>query len=250
MLMLKSRRRSVRPRSRVERSPVLAKPSEFSLTELCSGDRLSQAEFHRRYEAYPEDVKFELIQGVVYMASPMRRPHGRDHVVWGYLLEHYAAVTPGTEVLDNSTTILDEDSEPQPDLCLRILTECGGQSVINADDYLEGPPELVAEIAHSSRAIDLFEKRDDYHKAGVREYLVLCVAERELHWFHFPSGDLVKPDRQGLSRSREFPGLWIDVAALLARDTQTIRAGLERGLARREHATFVRRLQKVRRKKS
>lgn len=219
-------------------------------TELNSGDRLSQPEFHRRYMAYPKHIKFELVQGVVYMASPMRRPHALDQVKLLYVLESYSAATPGTEVLDNSTAILDEDSEPQPDLCLCIKSEYGGQTSEDSDGYLVGAPELVAEIAHSSRAIDLFEKRDDYRKAGVREYIVLCVAERELHWFHFSSDAMIKPDRQGISRSREFPGLWIDVAALLARDTNRLRTALERGLARREHATFVRRLETARRKHS
>ena len=240
MQLLKSR-----PKFRALSEPP---PIRKLATELCSGDRLSQPEFHRRYAAYPKHVKFELVQGVVYMASPMRRPHGLDQVQLGYLLAHYSAATPGTEVLDNATAILDEDSEPQPDLCLCIQSAFGGQSSEDAEGYLVGAPELVAEIAHSSRAIDLFEKRDDYRKAGVREYLVLCVAERELHWFHFPSDAMIKPDRQGISRSREFPGLWIDNAALLARDTNRLRTALERGLARREHATLVRRLDAARRK--
>ncbi|HLQ46279.1 MAG TPA: Uma2 family endonuclease [Planctomycetaceae bacterium] len=242
MQMLK-RRTTTRPLS--ESTPV-----RLMSTELCSGDRLSQPEFHRRYMAYPTHVKFELVQGVVYMASPMRRPHGLDHVELSYLLKHYSAATVGTEVLDNTTAILDEDSEPQPDLCVCIQTEFGGQSSEDAEGYMVGAPELVAEIAHSSRAIDLFEKRDDYRKAGVREYLVLCVAERELHWFHFPSGEMIRPEREGISRSREFPGLWIDVAALMARDTKRLRAALDRGLARREHAAFCRRLKDARKKSS
>ena len=42
---------------------------------LRDGDRLTQKEFHRRYEAYPDDTKFELIGGVVYIASPSKRSH-------------------------------------------------------------------------------------------------------------------------------------------------------------------------------
>lgn len=236
----------LKPRSKVlkfgEHLPV-----RFWPMGLNNGDRLTQPEFHQRYAAYPKHIKFELVQGIVYMASPMRRPHGLDQVKLSFVLEAYSAATPGTEVLDNTTAILDEDSEPQPDLCLCIQTEFGGQTSEDAEGYMVGAPELVAEIAHSSRAIDLFEKRDDYRKAGVREYIVLCVAERELHWFHFPSGELIKPDRQGISRSREFPGLWIDIAALMARDTNQLRAALERGLARREHGGFCRRLKAARR---
>jgi Uma2 family endonuclease len=107
---------------------------------------------------------------------------------------------------------------------------------------VEGAPELLAEIAHSTRAIALHQKRDDYERAGVIEYLVLCIEERELRWFHFPSGEMLTPNRRGVSRSRVFPGLWLDVPALLERDTPRLAATVRRGLASREHASFVRRL--------
>src|SRR5438132_1422155 len=98
-----------------------------SIPLLENGDRLSQKEFHRRYEAYPEDVKFELIGGIVYMASPLRRLHAIYRLKLGTILSLYADATPGVEALDNATTILGEESEPQPDLALRILPEYGGQ---------------------------------------------------------------------------------------------------------------------------
>ena len=215
---------------------------------LCNGDHLTQVEFHRRYQDYPDDVKCELIGGVVYMASPLRREHGRRHIQLGALLERYESETPGVEVLDDATTILGQESEPQPDLALRVLSECGGQSRETADDFVEGPPELVVEIAHSTRAIDLFKKRTDYQRAGVREYLVLCVEEPELRWYRFRPSSRLTADREGIYRSRIFPGLWIDGPAVLARDRARSMAVLGQGLASSEHAAFVRRLQERRRK--
>src|SRR5579871_4314083 len=156
-----------------------------ALAPLYSGDRMSQAEFHRRYQAYPEDVKFELIGGIVYMASPLRRSHARRHVQLASLLERYESQTPGVELLDNATTILGEESEPQPDLALRILSTYGGQSLESDQDYVAGPPELIVEIAHSTRAIDMHQKRADYQRADVREYLVLSIEKPELRWFRF-----------------------------------------------------------------
>jgi hypothetical protein len=217
---------------------------------LCNGDRMNQREFHRRYEAYPEDVKFELVGGIVYMASPLRRPHGTYHPKLSHALAHYEDATPGVELSDNATQILGEESEPQPDLALRILTECGGQSRVNDDQYYEGPPELLAEIAHSTRSLDMNQKRQDYEQAGVLEYLVLCIEERELHWFSFASRRMIRPDRQGVARSRVFPGLWISVAALLDRDGPRLIETVQKGLSSRAHATFVRRLEKVRRTQS
>src|SRR5439155_3555027 len=136
-----------------------------------TGDRMSQAEFHRRYELYPGNEKFELIGGIVYMASPLRRHHGKHHLELGTLLGHYKIKTPGVEVLDNATDILGEASEPQPDLALRILSDYGGQSRETEDDYIEGASEFLAEIAYSTRSIDLHQKKTDYQQAGVLEYL-------------------------------------------------------------------------------
>jgi len=210
---------------------------------LCNGDRMKQPEFHRRYEAYPDHVKIELIGGTVYMASPLRRHHAQDDEELGYALAVYRRGTPGTERLPNATAILGEESEPQPDQALRILPEYGGQSWETEDNYLQGPPELLAEIAYSTRALDLHQKRTDYDAAGVVEYLVLCVEERELHWFNFKLRRLLKPDAQGIYRSRVFPGLWIDGPALLARDSARIEEVVRQGLASPEHAAFVKRLQ-------
>ncbi|HVS34192.1 MAG TPA: Uma2 family endonuclease [Gemmataceae bacterium] len=225
------------------------RPSKNGLSLLCNGDRMKQPEFHKRYAAYPEDVKFELIGGTVYMASPLRLPHGLYHLELGLVLSLFKAETPGVEAADNATVILGEESEPQPGLLLRIQTEHGGRSGVTEDEYCRGAPELLAEVAHSSRAIDMNQKRQDYEQNGVLEYMVLCIEERELHWFHFPSGRPIRPDRQGIARSRVFPGLWIAVPALLDRDSPRLIATVQQGLASPGHAAFVKRLEKARQRR-
>lgn len=218
--------------------------------QLVNGDRMSQAEFHRRYETYPENVKFELIGGIVFMASPLRRPHAVFHATLSMVLRLYSSQTPGAELLDNGTTILGKESEPQPDLSLRIRSEYGGQSRETKDHYIKGPPELVAEVAHSSRAIDLHLKRQDYERAGVKEYLVLSLEEPELLWFDFANKDSIKPDRRSVARSRAFPGLWIHVAALLGESDKELIDTVSRGVKSPAHKAFVKRLQARRRSKS
>lgn len=225
-------------------------PLKNGVPPLANGDRLKQPEFHRRYRTYPDDVKFELIGGIVYMSSPPRWPHGNYSQELALVFGLYRAATPGIEAGDNATIILGEESEPQPDIALRLLPEYGGQSCLDAEKYVQGAPELLAEIAYSSRALDMHQKREDYERAGVQEYLVLCIEDEELHWFHFPSGDMIRPNRQGVSRSLVFPGLWIDSRALLARDTARQIEVIQQGLASREHTTFVKRLQAARRKYS
>lgn len=225
-------------------------PRSTAVPLLVNGDRMNQPEFHRRYEAYDEDEKWELIGGIVYMASPLSLGHSSSDGKIGLVLESYELATPGSQALHNATTILGEESEPQPDLGLRILPEYGGQSRTTPDDYLLGAPELLVEVAHSRRAIAMHGKRDDYQGNGVLEYLVVCREEQEVHWFHFPSGDMIRPDRRGISRSRVFPGLWLDVAALLALESARLMEVLQQGLASRAHAAFVKRLRAAHRKHS
>ena len=130
--------------------------------ELHRGDRMTREEFHRIYEAMPEGFRAELIGGIVYVASPRKRRHGTNHLPLGTLFFAYEAHTPGVESGDDTTILLGEEGEPQPDLYLRILPEFGGQSLTTDNDYVEGAPELIAEVAQSSRSIDLHAKRDDY----------------------------------------------------------------------------------------
>jgi hypothetical protein len=158
-------------------------------------------------------------------------------------LAYYRARTPGTQALDNATTVMDELGVPQPDAQLRILPECGGQTR-NEGKFVAGAPELVAEIAKSTKAIDLGAKRADYQRAGVLEYLVVTLEPDDVYW-HVRRGRKlvrVRPGRDGLYRSKVFPGLWLDPAALLRRDLAGVLAALDRGLATPEHADFVARL--------
>ena len=218
-----------RPKSRIE--------------SLHNGDRMSREEFHARYRQLSEDVDAELIGGVVFMAAAMRRRHGTNHLPLGTLFFAYESHTPGTESGDNTTILLGDDGEPQPDLYLRVLPECGGQSRTTPDDWLEGPPELVAEIAHSSRSIDLHAKRDDYARYGVREYLVLSLEDSKLYWFDLTKDELLAPEADGILRLRTFPGLWIHEAALFAKDFPQLMSTLQLGLATQQHSAFVTQLQ-------
>ena len=176
------------------------------------------------------------------MASPLRIRHGSNHLPLGTVFFAYESSTLGTQSGDNTTILLGDEGEPQPDLYLRILPEYGGQSGTTADDYVEGAPELIAEIAHSSRSIDLHAKRDDYARYGVREYLVLCLRERQLRWFDLAANREMQADADGVFRIRVFPGLWINGEALQARDFRRLTATLEQGLATPDHSAFVARL--------
>jgi Uma2 family endonuclease len=214
--------------------------------ELENGDHMTQPEFHRIYSQMRDDFKAELIGGIVYVASPLKARHGRNHLPLGTVFFLYEAQTPGVECFDNTTVILGGRTEPQPDLLLRIRPDSGGQSRTTAEDFIEGPPELIAEIASTSHAIDLHIKRDAYAQHGVLEYLVVNVRDGRLHWFDLRAGRELSPDADGVYRLKTFPGLWVHGDALFARDSRRLLATLDGGLATQEHAAFVEQLAKAR----
>jgi Uma2 family endonuclease len=213
--------------------------------ELRAGDRLTRDEFERRYSAMPDLKKAELIEGVVYMGSPVSHVrHGLPHHRLGSWLAFHMEATPGLIPSDNASVRLDLDNEPQPDLLLCIPQAAGGTARVAADGYLEGPPELAIEVAGSSASYDLHDKLRAYRRNGVQEYLVYRVDDEAIDWFVLERGAYVRQeqDRNGLLKSRVFPGLWLDIGALLRGDLPALRASVERGCAESDHATFVRRL--------
>jgi Uma2 family endonuclease len=223
-------------------------PVNGAIPPLENGDRLTRAEFERRYDAMPQLKKAELIEGEVYMPSPVRhRRHGHPHTRLVTWLGNYELDTPGVEAGDNGTIRLDLDNEPQPDAFLIIQPERGGQARISEDDYIEGAPELVAEVASSSASYDLGKKLHVYRRNGVREYVVWRVLDRQVDWFVNQEGQFqpLLPAADGILRSTVFPGLWLDPAALVRGERARIKAVLQQGLNSPGHAAFVAQLERA-----
>ncbi len=199
----------------------------ITIPPLENGDQLTRAEFEHRYEKMPNLKKAELIEGIVYMASPLRiKQHGNPHariITW---LGAYWSTTPGIELGDNCTVRLDAENEPQPDALLRRED---GQSTISEDGYVEGAPELIAEIAASSASYDLRDKLRVYRRNQVQEYIVWRVYEQDLDWFRLVEGKYVqlKVNDQGIICSEVFPGLCLDKQALLTGDLAKVLAVLQ-----------------------
>ena len=214
-----------------------------AVAPLVAGQRLDQSSFHERYLEMPPGIRAELIGGVVVMPSPVGKRHyvtSANAVGW---LRNYRMKTQGIELADNGSTALDDYGEVQPDAFLRILPERGGQTSDHGK-IIRGAPELIIEVAGTSKTTDLGSKLADYERAGALEVVVLAIDPDEVHWHVRREGRLVRmpPDLDGLYRSKVFPGLWLDLDAFFADDGLAIMATLERGLASDEHAAFIARL--------
>ena len=211
-----------------------------STPPLLEGDSLTSDEFLRRWEEIPDLKHAELIDGIVYMPSPVSRGHHIFEVFLSGWLDDYATYTPGCCPGAEGTWLMGKNQVPQPDITLFILPEYGGQSGIEGL-YSSGAPELIVEVAVSSRSRDFGVKKRLYERAGVREYLIAVPLRKEISCFErIPSGfQPVKLGSDGIFRSRCFPGLWLDTKALWDLDRPRRNACLEKGLATPEHAEFV-----------
>ena len=230
---------------------ILSRKPDFRdknfIPRLENGDRLTREEFHRRYEAMPENVKAELIKGVVYMASPVSlRKHGVPHAKIMSCLGLYQMSTEGINLSDNVTYIASNEYEPQPDGVLRIDETYGGKSWRNEDDYLEGAPELVVEISSSSVSYDLHDKLEIYEQKGVQEYIVWRVLDEQIDWFSLENGKYQRlaVNKKGIIESKVFPGLRLNTKAMLNDDSRTVLADLQTGLASKQYLEFAKKLGK------
>lgn len=202
-----------------------------TLTTRCprleSGDRLTRAEFHRRYEASPETTRAELVEGVVYVTSPVSVRHARPHgwiVTW---IGAFQARHPELLLLVDTTVFLDPENEVQPDACL-WREEPGGPRLTDRG-YVEGAPQLVVEVAVSSVSYDLHDKLRAYRRNQVREYVVWRVEDGAIDWFRLREGayERAEPNEHGVIESDTFPGLRLHVAKMLAGDLAGVLAELE-----------------------
>jgi Uma2 family endonuclease len=222
-------------------APTKADKTRPAIPLLQAGDHLSRAEFERRYAAMPQVRKAELVEGIVYMPSPVYVQHGEPHAnVMGWLFG-YKLATPGVRLADNTSVRLDFDNEVQPDAILFRDCEYGGQCRVSVEGFVVGSPELVIEVASSTVSFDMNTKLRVYRRNGVPEYLVLLAQEERAVWHVLTEGEyrVMVPDEQGILRSQIFPGLWLHPEHFWAGDLAGLMAVLDQGLSSQEHADFV-----------
>jgi Uma2 family endonuclease len=213
------------------------------ISTLHNGDSLDQKTFHKLYEQTPEGFHAQLIGGIVYVASPVHFPHSNPDGLIQFWLWSYRKKTPGVGVINKTTTILGSTSEPEPDGGLFILPSHGGHCTTGGKT-LKGAPELLIEIANSSAAIDLNQKKRDYETYGVQEYLVVLAEEQAVIWWQLVDGvyQEIPQSNDGFFHSLAFPGLWLDPAGLFAMSEVQMETALELGIASPQHAAFVSKL--------
>jgi Uma2 family endonuclease len=202
-------------------------PARVEYPPLESGDEMTSAEFEHRYDADPTVHHAELIDGVVYVSSPVRAEyHGKQHSYMDRWLGAYVDEREDVELYIDPTLRIDDRSQVQPDLALCIDD---GTSRIDEEGYLTGAPEFVVEVAASTFSRDMHRKKDLYAEIGVREYIVWRVYDEAIDWFVLEKGTFVarKPGKDGIVSSKHLPGLRLDVPAMLKGDMKAVAAALD-----------------------
>jgi Uma2 family endonuclease len=234
--------------TKIATPPISASSNQDLVPPLEDGDRLTRAEFERRYNAMPHLQKAELIEGVVHVTSAVRFvQHGAPHFDLIGWLALYRIATTGVRGGDNTSLRLDLDNEPQPDAFLIIMPEYRGRVQIDANGYVTGSPELIAEVTASSSSYDLHDKLTAYRRNGVREYVVWRVYENAIDWFVLRDSryEPLPLSEEGYYKSEVFPGLWLDPAALMSGDMVAVARVAQRGIGTPEHASFQAQLQQA-----
>jgi Uma2 family endonuclease len=208
----------------------MATTTKIGFVSLESGDRLTRAEFHRRYSLRPDIKRAELIDGVVYVPSPTRFTlHDEQATAMVMWVATYAARHPDVRSGSSATLFLAGDNEVQPDAFLFKSDPAGPGARIDRDGYIDGAPRLVVEVAASSVSYDLHDKMEVYRRNGVQEYIVWRVLDEAIDWFRLREGQYVRaePDARGVIESDVFPGLRLNVPKMLAGDHAGVLAELE-----------------------
>jgi Uma2 family endonuclease len=144
------------------------------------------------YKLLPETgPRYQLIQGDLYMAPAPNRFHQEISRNLGFELYGYLKHNPvGKLFVAPFDVYLDEINVFQPDIIV-VLNERLG---ILTEEGAEGAPDLVVEIlSPKTRCLDLVNKKQEYARAGVKEFWIIDPEPRTvtMHRFSLEGGEMV-----------------------------------------------------------
>ena len=130
------------------------------------------------YLKTPDDKRYELIEGELYMTPSPITNHQRISRKIEFLLEKFVTENELGEIFDAPYDVyFDDENVVQPD----ILFISKDRLNIIGDKNLQGAPDLVIEILSESNAYrDLIQKKKLYARFGVKEYWIVVPGEKTI----------------------------------------------------------------------
>ena len=131
------------------------------------------------YSAWPDDERWELIDGKAYNMTPA--PTTRHQNIVGnfyFLLKHRLAEKDCISGIAPTDVVLSEYDVVQPD----VFVVCDEKKVTEAN--IQGSPDLIIEVLSPATALkDKREKKALYEKYGVKEYILIDPIARYAEHF-------------------------------------------------------------------
>ena len=161
----------------------------------------------------PRNQKCEFVQGEIILMGPIGKEHSDVLTFLGFLLRGFCKAKKLGVIFSGGFTIrLFPEVHREPDICFYPQEMLPLSSEIPCSQI----PPFVAEVSWTTRNIDLFEKAEEYAQAGVQEYWVVDLDEKELV-VHLGQGKYQKRNfRQGKVESQVIPGFWVQAEWLLS----------------------------------
>ncbi|MEW6238812.1 MAG: Uma2 family endonuclease [Candidatus Omnitrophota bacterium] len=131
--------------------------------------KLKEKFSYNDYCTWPDEERWELIDGRPYDMSPAPGFHHQDIALsFGTLFKNALRGKTCTPIIAPMDVVLSEWDVVQPD----VLVVCDKNKIMEKN--IQGAPDLVIEILSPSTAKkDRWEKKNLYVKYGVREYLLV-----------------------------------------------------------------------------
>jgi len=168
------------------------------------------------YCLVPDGQKADLIDGVIYLASPDTRRSDRLGGFIKFLMQGYAAVQGLGEVYGSRFAFeLSQFRAPEPDAAF-VRTE--RLHLVNERRMVGGPDIAVEIVSRESRQRDYGEKKQFYADAGVSEYWIIDPLQQRVEFHRLRAGryEPVPLEQNRIFRSAVLEGFWLDVEWLLA----------------------------------
>lgn len=168
--------------------------------------------FEEFCQVIQDGQKADLIDGVVYMASPDTDPaNDLNGLLWSLLRMFDSARQLGGEVRGSRfACFMDAMNAPEPDV---IYISGARKHLIQRLGFQGGPDVVIEIVSRDSRHRDYHLKRDLYEDAGVTEYWIVDPRERMFTALHLENEKFVEMpvSSDGVFRSQAIAGFWLRV---------------------------------------
>jgi len=170
--------------------------------------RTGEVTFEEFCERVSEGQKADLLDGVIYIASPENLDANKLFFWLAWVLSGYAEELGLGEIYGSRVAFrLDENNSPEPDLAFVRKERLGGER----RGYFNGAPDVAIEIVSpESVQRDYRDKRDKYEASGVGEYWILDEHEQVAIFLRRGASGKFREVklRKGEFHSEAFPGFW------------------------------------------